>query len=132
MKWIFAHCARSYSAWVIERAVAQLRGLPNVWYDVSSVCEADVIEALMAGVGPERVMYGSDDLPVGVARGKYIVFGRAWAFLSERNHRLDLSHCDPRMTFVRYEQLRAMRRRPCGSVSASSKSKTSSTIPRPG
>jgi predicted TIM-barrel fold metal-dependent hydrolase len=110
VKWILAHCARSYSAWVIEQAVTQLRGLPNVWYDVSSVCEADVIEALMAGVGPDRVMYGSDDLPVGAARGKYIVFGRAWAFLSERNHRLDLSHCDPRMTFVRYEQLRAMRR----------------------
>jgi glutamate-1-semialdehyde 2,1-aminomutase len=55
-------------------------------------------------------MYGSDDIPVGVLRGKYIAFGRAWAFLSESNHSLDLSHCDPRMTFTRYEQLRAMRR----------------------
>jgi len=110
VKWILAHCARSYSAWVLERAVKDLRGLPNVWYDTSSVCEADVIEALMAGVGPERVMYGSDDLPVGVSRGKYIVFGYAWAFLSEKNHSLGLSHCNPQMTFVRYEQLRAMRR----------------------
>ena len=65
--------------------------------------------ALMAGVGPEHVMYGSDDLPVGAMRGKYITFGRAWAFLSETNHSLNLSHCDPRMTMVRYEQLRAMR-----------------------
>ncbi len=102
--------ARSYSAWAIERAAPRLRELANVWYDTSSVCESDAIEALMAGVGPERVMYGSDDVPVGVLRGKYIAFGRAWAFLSESNHSLDLSHCDPRMTFVRYEQLRAMRR----------------------
>ncbi len=109
-KWIMAHCARSYSAWAIERAAPQLRGLPNVWYDVSSVCESDAIEALMAGVGPERVMYGSDDLPVGVSRGKYIAFGYAWAFLSETNHSLGLAHCNPQMTFVRYEQLRAMRR----------------------
>jgi glutamate-1-semialdehyde 2,1-aminomutase len=55
-------------------------------------------------------MYGSDDLPVGVLRGKYVAFGRAWAYLSETNHALNLSHCDGRMTFTRYEQLRAMRR----------------------
>jgi hypothetical protein len=109
-KWILAHCARSYSAWPIERVAKELRGLPNVWYDTSSVCESDAIEALMVAVGPERVMYGSDDLPVGVSRGKYITFGYAWAFLSETNHSIDLSHCNPRMTFVRYEQLRAMRR----------------------
>jgi hypothetical protein len=109
VKWILAHCARSYAPWAVARAVECLRGLPNVWYDTSSVCESDVIEALMAGVGPERVMYGSDDLPVGAARGKYITFGFAWAFLSKTNHSVDLSHCDPRMTFVRYEQLRAMR-----------------------
>jgi glutamate-1-semialdehyde 2,1-aminomutase len=109
-KWILAHCARSYSTWAIEQAAAGLRGLANVWYETSSVCESDAIEALLAGVGVDRVMYGSDDVPVGVARGKYITFGRAWAFLSENNHSLNLSHCDPRMTFVRYEQLRAMRR----------------------
>ena len=109
-KWILAHCARSYSAWAIERAAKRLRGLPNVWYDTSSVCESDAFDALYTGVGTDRVMYGSDDLPVGVLRGKYVAFGRAWAFLSESNHVLNLSHCDGRMTFTRYEQLRAMRR----------------------
>lgn len=109
-KWILAHCGRSYSAWPIQRAIGKLAGLPNVWYDTSSVCESDAIEALLAGMGPDRVMYGSDDLPVGVLRGKYVTFGYAWAFLSEKNHTMDLSHCDGRMTFVRYEQLRAMRR----------------------
>ncbi|HJT79391.1 MAG TPA: amidohydrolase family protein [Gemmataceae bacterium] len=109
-RWVLAHCARSYSAWAIEKAARHLRGLPNVWYDTSSVCESDALEALYAGVGADRVMYGSDDIPVGVLRGKYVAFGRAWAYLSECNHRFDLSHCDPRMTFTRYEQLRAMRR----------------------
>lgn len=109
VKWILAHCGRGYAAWMIERAGSRLRELETVWYDTSSVCESDAIEALCRGVGPDRVMYGSDDLPVGLLRGKYITFGRAWAFLSEQNHTLDLSHCDPRMTFTRYEQLRAMR-----------------------
>lgn len=109
-KWILAHCARSYSAWAIERAARRLRGLPNVWYDTSSVCESDAVDALYQGVGSDRVMYGSDDIPVGVLRGKYIAFGYAWAYLSESNHSLGLTHCDARMTFTRYEQLRAMRR----------------------
>jgi hypothetical protein len=109
-RWILAHCARSYSSWAIEKAARTLRGLPNVWYDTSSVCESDAMDALYTAVGAERVMYGSDDIPVGVLRGKYVSFGFAWAYLSEKNHSLNLSHCESRMTFTRYEQLRAMQR----------------------
>lgn len=109
VRWILAHCARSYSAWAIEKAAASLRGLPNVWYDTSTVCEADALDALYNGVGVDRVMYGSDDM-IGPMRGKYIAFGFAWAFLSETNHQLSLGHCDSRMTYIRYEQLRAMKR----------------------
>jgi glutamate-1-semialdehyde 2,1-aminomutase len=108
-KWILAHCARSYAAWPLATAGARLRDLRQVWFDTSSVCESDAIEALLHLVGVERVMYGSDDVPVGVLRGKYISFGRGWAFLSPTNHQFNLSHCDPGMTFTRYEQLRAMR-----------------------
>lgn len=109
VKWILAHCARSYFPAVIAQAAGRLRRLESVWCDTSSVCESEVIRILLDTLGPQRVMYGSDDVPVGVLRGKYITFGRAWAFLSEKNHSLGLAHCDPRMTFVRYEQLRAMR-----------------------
>lgn len=109
VRWILAHCARSYSAWAIEKAASSLRGLPNVWYDTSTVCEADALDALYNGVGVDRVMYGSDDM-IGPMRGKYIAFGFAWAFLSESNHQLSLSHCDGRPTYIRYEQLRAMKR----------------------
>lgn len=109
VRWILAHCARSYSSWAIEKAAASLRGLPNVWYDTSTVCESDALDALYTGVGVDRVMYGSDDM-IGPVRGKYIAFGYAWAFLSDTNHSLNLGHCDSRMTYIRYEQLRAMKR----------------------
>mgnify|MGYP002631992628 FL=1 len=109
-RWILAHCARAYSSWPIERAGNRLREMPNTWFDTSSVCESDAIEALIRTVGIERVMYGSDDVPVGVLRGKYISFGYGWAYLSEQNHNFNLSHCDARMTFTRFEQLRAMKR----------------------
>ena len=107
-RWVLAHCARSYSSWAIEKAAKRLAALPNVWYDTSSVCDTDAFDALYSGVGVERVMYGSDDIPVGIMRGKYITFGFAWSFLSEQNHSLSLAHADPRMTFTRYEQLRGM------------------------
>jgi glutamate-1-semialdehyde 2,1-aminomutase len=108
-KWILAHCARSYSFWAIEKSAARLRGLPNVWYDTSTVCEADALDALYTGVGVDRVMYGSDDM-IGPMRGKYVAFGTSWAYLSPDNHAMSLAHCDGRMTFTRYEQLRAMQR----------------------
>jgi len=110
VQWVLAHCARSYSDWPIRRAMPVLRTLPNVWYDTSSVCESDAIQALLEGVGSERVMYGSDNLPVGAFRGKYVSFGYAWAYLSESNQSLDLLHCEAGMSFTLYEQLRAMRR----------------------
>jgi predicted TIM-barrel fold metal-dependent hydrolase len=110
VRWILAHCARSYSCWAIERAGPVLRRIPNLWYDTSSVCESDAFDALYSTVGIGRVMYGSDDIAVGVMRGKYIAFGFAWAYLSPGNQSLNLQHCDGRMTFTRYEQLRAMRR----------------------
>ena len=109
VKWILAHCARSYSAWAIEKAAKKLSGLPNVWYDCSTVCESDALDALYTGVGIDKIMYGSDDM-IGPMRGKYIAFGKAWTALTPNNHSLKLTHCDDRMTFIRYEQLRAMKR----------------------
>ena len=109
VKWILAHCARSYSAWGIEKAAKKLRDLKNIWYDCSTVCESDALDALYTGVGVDRVMYGSDDM-IGPMRGKYISFGMAWSNINEDNHSLKLDHCDSRMTFIRYEQLRAMKR----------------------
>ncbi len=109
VKWILAHCARSYSAWGIEKAAKKLRELKNIWYDCSTVCESDALDALYTGIGVDKVMYGSDDM-IGPMRGKYISFGMAWSNLNEYNHSLKLDHCDSRMTFIRYEQLRAMKR----------------------
>jgi len=110
VRWILAHCARSYSSWAIEKAASRLKLIPQLWFDTSSVCESDAFDALYSTVGVDRVMYGSDDLPIGILRGKYIAFGFAWAYLSPTNQELNLQHCEPGMTFTRYEQLRAMRR----------------------
>ena len=110
VKWILAHCARSYCDGPLLEARDRLLDMPNLWYDTSSVCDGDAMVALLSTAGVDRVIYGSDDVPVGITRGKYITFGHSWAELNEKNQSLDLSHCDGRMTFVRYESLRALRR----------------------
>ena len=69
-QWILAHCARSYSTWAIEKAAPYLRGVPNIWFDTSSVCETDAFDALYSGVGVQSVMYGSDDVPGGSHAGQ--------------------------------------------------------------
>ncbi len=110
VKWNLCHCARSYYDRPLIKAAERLKKIPNLWYDISSVCDADAMDILLSIAGPDRVMYGSDDIPVGVTRGKYITFGYAWAELNEHNHQFNLSHCNPEMTFVRYEMLRAFQR----------------------
>ncbi len=110
VQWILAHCARSYYDGPLLAAADRLKEMPNLWYEISSVCDSDAMSVLLEIAGPDRVMYGSDDMPVGSTRGKYISFGSSWTELNERNHGFKLDHCDGRMTFVRYESLRAFRR----------------------
>ena len=110
LRWALFHCARSYSDWPLEKAAPRLKKIPNVWYETSSVCETDAFDVLFDIADRSRICYGSDDLSVGVMRGKYIAYGRAWVSLHEKNQTFNTDHCDGRMTFTRYEMLRGMRR----------------------
>ncbi len=109
-QWVLAHCARSFNPCFIEKTIEQIRDIPNIWYDISAVCESSVFEILLRKGPLRRILYGSDNMPAGADRGKYITFGYAWALLHEGNHSFDLSHCDSQMTVVLYEQLRALHR----------------------
>ena len=109
-QWVLAHCARSFNPYFLEKTIEQIRDIPNVWYDISAVCESSVFEVLLREGPLKRILYGSDNMPAGADRGKYIAFGYGWALLNEDNHSLNLSHCNSQMTSVLYEQLRALRR----------------------
>lgn len=110
VRWLLLHNARSYSAWAIEKAVPALRDLPNLWFESSSVCEADSFFVTFSKLSANRFCYGSDDIPVGITRGKYIAWGYGWEQLDGNNFTAKPKHCDGRMTFGRYEMLRAIRR----------------------
>lgn len=110
VRWLLLHNARSYSAWAMEKAAPRLREIPNLWFESSSVCEADAFYATFSLLGTERFCYGTDDVPVGITRGKYIAWGYGWEQLDEVNFTGKVKHCDGRFTFVRFEMLRALKR----------------------
>ena len=110
VRWMMAHCARSYSDWPLLKAAERLRKIPNLWFEGSSICESDAFAALLSIVDHSRVCYGSDDFTVGVTRGKYVAWGYCWSQMDDTNQTLIRSHCFGAFTFVRYEMLRAMKR----------------------
>ena len=105
-QWILAHCARSFNSFMMEEAIHYLKELPNIWYDTSAVNDIYSHFLLMKHEDRKRVMFGSDNVVAGCARGKYITYGRAWEYFSGMP---DLPHCDPTPTLVIYEQLRQER-----------------------
>jgi hypothetical protein len=86
-----------------------LKPLGNIYFDTSAVCESGTFDILFSEIPIKRILYGSDNIPVGIDRGKYISFAHGWAFLRGNDRCLDLSHCHAESTFVLYEQLRAMK-----------------------
>ena len=78
---VLAHAARGFHAPNTVEAIASLRGLENVWFDTSGVCEAAAIAAILNEFGPRRVMWGSD-FPVSEIRGKCVTIGDNFAWIS--------------------------------------------------
>jgi len=106
VQWILAHCARAFNCFMLERSIDMLADLgENVWIDMSAVCDTYSHYLLFRRFNRKRLMFGSDNIGAGGARGNYITWGRAWSFQGS----CQLTHCDGQATLVVYEQLRAMR-----------------------
>ena len=104
-KWILAHGARSFAPFPIEKAAPHFRGIPNLWYEVSAVCNMESFDALFSSVDVDRILYGADSGDVAFARGKIVFYGRSWGDLTIRTNNLG-----GQLTFLLYEQLQAMRK----------------------
>jgi microsomal dipeptidase-like Zn-dependent dipeptidase len=75
------------------------------------VNDSEVFYTYLTELGPERVLYGSDNLPVGALRGRCVGFGYDWAFVTEDKCPLPPLPFGPiQPSLVLYEELRAIRR----------------------
>lgn len=59
-KLILAHAARGFCGRHTVEGIASLRGLDNVFFDTSAVCEASAFEAILEAFGPSRLWFGAD------------------------------------------------------------------------
>lgn len=110
IRWILAHCARSFTYRPIELAVDRLREMPNIWYDISAVTDVRPLATLFRRERLERILFGSDLINATSFHGKYGVFGRAWFQVeTDRIPHLNFDHCDGRPILAIYEQLLCMK-----------------------
>lgn len=109
IRWILAHCARSFTYWPIRQAIEQLRDLPNLWYDVSAVTDIRPLITLFTREDRRRILYGSDGVDATYFHGQYAAMGRAWQYVDTQRFDLKFPHCDGRPVLAIYEQLLAMK-----------------------
>jgi glutamate-1-semialdehyde 2,1-aminomutase len=81
---ILAHAARGFCGRHTVEGIASLRGLDNVYFDTSAVCEAAPLEAILREFGPRRLLFGSD-FPVSEMPGRCVSIGDGFVWLYENN-----------------------------------------------
>lgn len=79
-KLILAHCARGFASWTTIETVRQLKGIPNVYYDMAAITDAATIFEVIRQAGPDRVMWGSDYC-IDRAHGKAVNCGDTFRWL---------------------------------------------------
>ena len=77
---VLAHAGRCFHAPHASAGVAAYRGLDNLWFDNSAICEAEALTVVLNELGPRRFLWGSD-FPVSAMLGKCITFGDGFLWL---------------------------------------------------
>jgi glutamate-1-semialdehyde 2,1-aminomutase len=109
IKWLLAHCARSFTYWPIAHAVERLRQMPNIYYDTSAVTDVRPYITLLTKEDPTRIFWGSDGEGAAFFHGHYAALGRAWQHHDADKSALQFPHCDGRPILSVYEQLLSLK-----------------------
>ena len=110
MKLILAHAARGFNAYHTIEGIHVLRGLNNVWCDVSAVTESGAMEAIIDVLGHERMLWGSD-YPISHRRGRCVSMGDQFVWLCEETLDWDTVSAlgKVELLFIGHESLRALK-----------------------
>lgn len=104
---VLAHAARGFHAPNTINALSVLRGLDNVWFDTSAVCEPDALMAIVQEFGAGRLLWGSD-FPVSHQRGKCVTVGDAFSWICPERIDVDPAAPECHPILVGLESLRAL------------------------
>jgi len=78
---ILAHAARGFNGTHTREGIHFLRGLDNVYFDSSAICEPLALTAILNEFGPGHLLWGSD-FPVSVQRGKCVSIADGFAWIN--------------------------------------------------
>ncbi len=81
---ILAHAARGFCRTHTVMGIAALRGIDNVYFDTSAICEPAPLEAILREFGPSRLLFGTD-FPVSESRGRCTTVGDGFLWLDANN-----------------------------------------------
>ncbi len=101
---VLAHAGRGFCGRHTVEGIASLRGLGNVWFDTSAVCEPEAMEAILSTFGSTRLMFGSD-FPLSEGHGRALNLGDGYHWLYEE----DLRAPSNQITLVGIESLLALK-----------------------
>ena len=105
IKWILAHCARSFTYEPIRKAVDRLKDMPNIYYDLSAVTDVRPFITLFQKENLNRIFYGSDGVDSTSYHGTYGAFGRSWQSIDHDKLDIPFKHTNNRPILCLYEQL---------------------------
>lgn len=111
---ILAHSGRGFNPRHTSEGIASLRGLDNVLFDISAVCESTAHEAILREFGPTRLLFGLDH-PVSSIRGRSIALGDGFFWTNDVEIDWD-QHRFARPTLLGIESLLSLQQA-CSSMS---------------
>lgn len=107
-KIILAHAGRGFHAPNTIQGIAAFRGIENVWFDTSVICEAAPLKAILHEMGPKHLLWGSD-FPVSELRGRCVTLGNSFLWI-DPGQLQDTSNIKPDgLILVGLEALRALK-----------------------
>lgn len=81
---VLAHAARGFCGPHTAEGIDGIRGLDNLYFDTSVVCESLPMEAILRAYGASRLLFGSD-FPVSELRGKAITVGDGFCWIYQES-----------------------------------------------
>ncbi|HOE97423.1 MAG TPA: amidohydrolase family protein [Candidatus Sumerlaeota bacterium] len=109
---VIAHLGRCYTRPHAEEGLLPLADDPGLYFDNSAVINPDVHELALRAIGPERIVYGSDN-PVFYMRGRRQWRGRT--YINRTSHPFHFNtereppEVEARYTLYMYEALRGIK-----------------------
>lgn len=108
---VLAHLGRSYFLKGALGHIEPLAALPNLWFDLAMVGNADVLEHCFGKIDGAKLLYGTD-IPIALAPGKCVEINDQYSYVTPVAWELSISDDHRKLVFTSflYEELRAIRK----------------------